>query len=82
MMLLVLHISAFGRLPKYNYSMLVAPRSQEAPRSCAVAVQVQQIQKRMTDLEKIVRTRNSTIEVCIILHSASMAYMALCRSHL
>jgi len=65
MMVLVLQTLAFGSLIKYNHPMLVAPIS------CAVAVQVQQIQKRMTDLEKIVRTRNITIEVCIRLHSSN-----------
>ena len=63
MTVLVLQTLAFGSLLIYNYPVLVAPSS------CAVAVQVQQIQKRMTDLEKIVRTRNSTIEVGIILCS-------------
>ncbi len=65
MTVLVPRTLAFGSLLKYSYPVLVAPRS------CAIAVQVQQMQKRMIDLEKIVRTRNTTIEVCDILHSAS-----------
>ena len=71
MKMLVLQTLAFGSLLQLQYPMLVAPSS------CAVVLQVQQIQKRMTDLEKIVRTRNSTIEVGIILHSASRIQILL-----